>query len=119
MAVLHRIYCILDLFLLTKITEITARISKQNLLFLTMDFYKLLNTIMSSQCHWQTKAKTKLSNVLRVMSIKQIKAHYKYSQVIIHVQTACEPHDLTMFFFCSFDNDFKLLYSGLQIKACN
>ena len=33
------------------------------------------------------------------MSVKQTKAHFKYSQVIIHVQSACEPHDLNIGFF--------------------
>ena len=35
-------------------------------------------------------------------------AHLIHSQVKIHVQTACESHDLNMD-FCSFDNGFKQL----------
>ena len=32
------------------------------------------------------------------MSDKQIKAHFDYYQIKIHVQTACESHDLDMEF---------------------
>ena len=41
----------------------------------------------------------------RVMSDKQIRAHFKYYQIKTHVQTARESHDLNMD-FNSFDNGF-------------
>ena len=44
----------------------------------------------------------------RVMSDKQIRAHFKYCQINTHVQTAHESHDLNMG-FPSFDNGFKQL----------
>ena len=44
----------------------------------------------------------------RVMLDKQIRAHFKYYQIKIHIQAACESHDLNMD-FRSFDNGFKQL----------
>ena len=47
-------------------------------------------------------------DAFRVLSYKQIRAHFKYCQVKSHVQTARESHDLNMD-LCSFDNGFKQL----------
>ena len=48
------------------------------------------------------------SNAFRVLSDKQIGAHFKHFQIKTHVQTARESHDLNMD-FRSFDNGFKQL----------
>ena len=47
-------------------------------------------------------------NAFRVLSDKQIGAHFKYFQIKTHVQNACESHDLNMEFH-SFDNGFEKL----------
>ena len=85
--------------------------------------FKLLNMIMVSQRHnacnvFENKNIDVMNspgcNAFRVLSDKQIRAHFKYCQVKTHIQTA---HGLNMD-LCSFDTNSMLELQFIDFKLC-